>query len=101
MRTLPRVLAACFVVLGVAAVPAGASTLVKCRTVTTPTGSSGPVYESGTTCATARDVAHRFANNGRSKGWICKAFAYEGGASITCHKGTGTTQKRVRFQIAD
>ncbi len=101
MRNLLGVLVACAVALAVVAVPVGASTLTKCKTVMTPTGSSGPVYESGTTCVTARDIAHKFSNTGKAKGWICKAFAYEGGASISCHKGTGPAQKRVRFQIAD
>lgn len=101
MRTLVGSLATCVVIVAAAAIPVGAATLTKCKTVATPTGSSGPVYVAGISCTGGRGVAHTFANTGKpKKGWICKAFAYEGGASITCHRA-GAAQQRVRFQIAD
>lgn len=73
---------------------------LKCGAVFTPTGDTGPITASGTTCRTGRRVARQFSVKGTSyPGWRCAATPYEGGATVVCRKKTGSG--RVRFQIAD
>lgn len=89
--------------LTAAALPAGtsaATTSLKCGTVATPTGDTGPVTATGTTCRTGRRVAKQFAVKGTSyAGWRCSATPYEGGANVLCKKKTGSA--KVKFQVAD
>jgi hypothetical protein len=101
MRTLLAAAVPAVTILALGAIPAGAKTLT-CKSVATPTGLSGAVSATRVSCAKARSVAKTFANKGKApKPWSCTANAYMGGATITCRRGSGSTQQRVRFQIAD
>jgi hypothetical protein len=100
MRILLALLTVAAIASGTAL--AGAATPTTCKSVATPTGSSGAVQATRVTCVTARAVARLFATTGKEKkNWHCSVKGYEGGATVTCHDGTGSKQKRVRFQIAD
>ncbi|MCW3040427.1 MAG: hypothetical protein JWM31_2332 [Solirubrobacterales bacterium] len=101
MRHLaPAVLAGLALTAALAPAATGAATrTLKCAAVETPTGTSGPVSVTHTTCTKGRLVARTYANTGRVSGWTCVVRAYDAGANISCRKRGH--QARVRFQVAD